>query len=80
MLLDEPSLGLAPLIVGALGDIIKKINEAQVSIILVEQNAKMALKLSSRAYVIETGRIVMEGRSEDIANDRNIVKAYLGGD
>ncbi|MEW6624037.1 MAG: ABC transporter ATP-binding protein [Bacillota bacterium] len=78
MLLDEPSMGLAPLIVQGIMNIIKKINEEGTTILLVEQNAKVALKLAHRGYVLETGRIVMEGDAAELSKDESIVKAYLG--
>ncbi|WP_315753502.1 MULTISPECIES: ABC transporter ATP-binding protein [unclassified Bradyrhizobium] len=79
MLLDEPSFGLAPLVVRDLFGILGKINrEEKVSILVVEQNAQLALELADQAYVIETGRIVMSGVASDIANDENVRKSYLG--
>lgn len=78
LLLDEPSMGLAPIIVQGIMDIIKQINEAGTTILLVEQNAKAALKLAHRGYVLETGKIVMEGNAETLSKDDSIVKAYLG--
>ncbi len=78
LLLDEPSLGLAPIIVSRIFKIIREINQEGTTILLVEQNAKAALRLADRAYVMETGRIVMEGRASDLANDPGIKKAYLG--
>jgi len=79
MLLDEPSMGLSPLLVKEIFSIIKEINENGTSILLVEQNAKMALSIAQRAYVIETGRIVMSGTGEELLNSEDIRKAYLGG-
>lgn len=79
LLLDEPSLGLAPLVVAAIGEIIKKINTDGVGIVLVEQNARLALKLASRAYVLETGTIALEGASQALSADEHVKKAYLGG-
>ena len=79
MLLDEPSMGLSPLLVREIFDIIKDINSQGVTILLVEQNAKMALSIAQRAYVIETGRIVMSGTGEELLNSEDIKKAYLGG-
>lgn len=79
MLLDEPSMGLAPLLVREIFDIIKEINDAGVTILLVEQNASMALSIAHRAYVIETGRIVLTGTGEELAQSEEIKKAYLGG-
>ncbi len=78
LLLDEPSLGLAPIIVSRIFKIIEEINLQGTTILLVEQNAKAALRLASRAYVMESGRIVMQGAASDLANDPGIKKAYLG--
>ncbi|MBN8961108.1 MAG: ABC transporter ATP-binding protein [Rhizobiales bacterium] len=79
MLLDEPSFGLAPLIVRDLFNILGKINrEDKVSILVVEQNAQLALEIADKAYVIETGRIVMSGNAQEIANDESVRKSYLG--
>ena len=79
MLLDEPSFGLAPLIVRDLFGILGKINrEDNVTILVVEQNAQLALELAEKAYVIETGRIVMSGSAKEIANNEDIRKSYLG--
>jgi branched-chain amino acid transport system ATP-binding protein len=78
LLLDEPSLGLAPIIVSRIFRIIEDINRQGTTILLVEQNANAALRLARRAYVLESGRIVMEGRAADLLNDPGIKKAYLG--
>jgi branched-chain amino acid transport system ATP-binding protein len=79
MLLDEPSFGLAPLIVRDLFRILGKINrEDKVSILVVEQNAQLALELADKAYVIETGRIVMSGTADEIASNEDVRKSYLG--
>ncbi len=78
MMMDEPSLGLAPLIVKDIFDIIKKINNEGVTILLIEQNAKAALEISDYAYVLETGKIVLEGKGKDLLNDENVKSAYLG--
>jgi branched-chain amino acid transport system ATP-binding protein len=78
LLLDEPSLGLAPIIVSKIFKIIKEINDQGTTILLVEQNAKAALRLAHRAYVMETGRIVMEGDASKLEKDPGIKKAYLG--
>ncbi|MDR3170803.1 MAG: ABC transporter ATP-binding protein [Treponema sp.] len=78
LLLDEPSLGLAPNIVLMLFELIKEINKQGVTILLVEQNANLALSISNRAYVLETGRIALSGTSENLLHDANIKKAYLG--
>ena len=79
MLLDEPSMGLAPFLVQAIMKIIRKLNEQGTTILLVEQNAKVALKLADYGYVLETGRIVIEGDGATLRQDESIVKAYLGG-
>jgi branched-chain amino acid transport system ATP-binding protein len=78
LLLDEPSLGLAPIIVSRIFRILKEINRQGTTILLVEQNAKAALRLADRAYVLETGAIVMEGPASQLAEDAGIKKAYLG--
>jgi branched-chain amino acid transport system ATP-binding protein len=78
LLLDEPSLGLAPLIVAQIFDIVKKLNSQGMTVLLVEQNARMALKVSHRAYVIETGKVTMEGRGVDLLNDDSVRRSYLG--
>ena len=78
LLLDEPSLGLAPLVVHTIFEAIDEIKSKGTTILLVEQNAHAALGHSDRAYVLETGRIVMEGASKDLANDPRIKEAYLG--
>ena len=79
LLLDEPSLGLAPLVVKSIAQIIKQINGAGVSIILVEQNARMALRLAEYAYVLESGQVALEGKAEELLNNDYVRKAYLGG-
>ena len=79
MLLDEPSMGLSPLLVKEIFNIIKGINNQGVTVLLVEQNAKMALGIADKAYVLETGRIVDSGTGQDLLNSDNIKKAYLGG-
>jgi branched-chain amino acid transport system ATP-binding protein len=78
MLLDEPSLGLAPIIVSRIFKIIEEINSQGTTILLVEQNAKAALRLAARAYVMESGKIVMQGPASELADDPGIKKAYLG--
>ena len=78
LLLDEPSMGLAPLLVEQIFEIIQTINEQGTSILLVEQNAQMALAVSNRAYVIETGTITIEGNGDDLLKNDSVVKAYLG--
>ena len=80
LLLDEPSMGLAPLLVREIFAIIKDINNAGTTILLVEQNASMALSIAHRAYVLETGSIVMSGTGEELARSNEIQKAYLGGE
>jgi len=79
ILLDEPSTGLSPLLVKEFGNILREINKEGKSIILVEQNARMALKLAKRAYLLEVGNIVVEGDAQELANDERVKKAYLGG-
>lgn len=79
LLLDEPSMGLAPLLVREIFDIIKEINAQGTTILLVEQNARMALSIANRAYVMETGEIVLSGTGEELSNSPAIQKAYLGG-
>lgn len=79
LMLDEPSLGLAPIIVSQIFEIIKKVNAAGTTILLVEQNARMALKVSHRAYVVETGQITMQGKGIDLLNDPKVISSYLGG-
>lgn len=77
ILLDEPSMGLSPLLVAEIFDIIKQINADGTTILFVEQNAKMALSVANRAYVLETGKIVMEGKASDLLHDERVRKAYL---
>lgn len=79
LLLDEPSLGLAPIIIRQIFEIIKKINEEGTTIFLVEQNANQALQVAHRAYVMETGRITMQGEGKKLLANDEIRKAYLGG-
>jgi len=79
LLLDEPSLGLAPMVIQEIGRIIRDIHKRKVPMILVEQNAQLALRLADRGYVLETGRIILEGRSDDLINNELVKKAYLGG-
>lgn len=78
LLLDEPSIGLAPIVVREIGRIAKEINQRGTSILLVEQNARLALKLAQRGYVLETGRLVLEGKCEELLDDERVKKAYLG--
>jgi branched-chain amino acid transport system ATP-binding protein len=79
LLLDEPSLGLAPLIVAQIFEIIKAVNKEGVTVLLVEQNARMALRIAHRAYVVETGMITITGKGTELLNDPRIAAAYLGG-
>lgn len=79
MLLDEPSMGLAPLLMKSVFDSLKEINQEGTAILIVEQNARMALKFASRGYVLENGRVVLEGRSEELLANPRVRKAYLGG-
>ncbi|MBA3451100.1 MAG: ABC transporter ATP-binding protein [Chloroflexia bacterium] len=79
LLLDEPSLGLAPMLVNRIFAVISRLKETGVTILLVEQNARKALEIADRAYVMETGRIILEGTARDLAANPEIEKAYLGG-
>lgn len=79
MMLDEPSMGLAPLLVKDIFSIISRINEEGTTILLVEQNASMALSIADRAYVLETGKVVLDGAARELADSEEIRKAYLGG-
>jgi branched-chain amino acid transport system ATP-binding protein len=79
MLLDEPSMGLAPLLMLSMFEALKGINREGTTILLVEQNARLALKFAQRAYVIENGHLVLEGASEELLNNPEVKKAYLGG-
>ena len=78
MMMDEPSLGLAPLVVKDIFSIIKKINDQGVTILLIEQNANMALHTADLAYVLETGRITLSGTGEELLKNEAVKKAYLG--
>ena len=78
LLLDEPSSGLAPLAVKEIGKAIAHINESGTSILLVEQNARLALKLAHRGYVLETGSIVLDGPAKDLLGSEHVKRAYLG--
>ena len=78
LLLDEPSMGLSPIFVNEIFDIIKSLHESGITILLVEQNAKAALSIADYAYVLETGKIVMEGKAKDLLDNEDIKKAYLG--
>ena len=79
MLMDEPSMGLAPLLVREIFNIIKDINSRGTTILLVEQNAHMALSIADQAYVIETGEIVLQGTADQLMKSEAVKKAYLGG-
>ena len=78
LLLDEPSMGLSPLLVKEIFRIIREVNKSGVTVLLVEQNAKMALDIANRAYVLETGLVKMEGNADDLANNIEVRKAFLG--
>ena len=78
VLMDEPSMGLSPLLVKEIFSIIEELHKSGITILLVEQNAKMALAISDRAYVLETGKIAMEGTAQELAADDRVRKAYLG--
>jgi len=78
ILMDEPSMGLSPIFVNEIFDIIKEVSKSGTTVLLVEQNAKKALSIADRAYVLETGKIVLEGKADVLMNDDSIKKAYLG--
>lgn len=78
ILMDEPSMGLSPLYVNEIFDIIKSVNASGTTVLLVEQNAKKALSVANRAYVLETGKIALSGKAEELINDESVRKAYLG--
>ncbi len=78
ILMDEPSMGLSPIFVNEIFDIIRQVSKSGTTVLLVEQNAKKALSIADRAYVLETGRIVLEGKADVLMNDDSIKKAYLG--
>jgi branched-chain amino acid transport system ATP-binding protein len=80
LLLDEPSMGLSPVLVREIFRLIEEINEAGTTILLVEQNASMALAVADRAYVLETGGIILEGNASDLREDPKVRAAYLGAD
>ena len=79
LMLDEPSMGLAPILVEQIFDIIEKLNEAGTTILLVEQNAQAALAIADKAYVLETGKIILSGTGAELARSEQVKKAYLGG-
>lgn len=78
ILMDEPSMGLSPIFVNEIFDIIKEVSASGTTVLLVEQNAKKALSIADRAYVLETGKIVLEGKADELMNDESVKKAYLG--
>lgn len=78
ILMDEPSMGLSPIFVNEIFDIIEQVSKSGTTVLLVEQNAKKALSIADRAYVLETGKIVLDGKAKDLLNDDSIKKAYLG--
>ena len=78
VVMDEPSMGLSPILVSEIFDIIENIREQGTTVLLVEQNAKKALSIADRAYVLETGKIVLSGKASDLINDESVKKAYLG--
>jgi branched-chain amino acid transport system ATP-binding protein len=80
LLLDEPSMGLAPILVEQIFDIIREINDSGTSILLVEQNALMALSIADRGYVLDTGKVVLQGSSDDLLHNPTVINAYLGGE
>ena len=79
LMLDEPSMGLAPILVQEIFNIIKSLHDMGTTVLLVEQNARMALSIADRAYVLETGHVSMSGDAADLANDERVKQAYLGG-
>ena len=79
LILDEPSMGLAPILVGQIFDIIKELHKSGTTILLVEQNAEMALAVADRAYVMESGKITLTGTGKELAESDDIKRAYLGG-
>jgi len=78
LILDEPSIGLSPMMVGEIAKVIKEINSGGISIFLVEQDSRLAFKLSQRGYVLETGKIAVQGRADELENNEYVKKAYLG--
>ncbi len=79
LLLDEPSMGLSPILVEQIFEIVQNINKQGTSVLLVEQNAQMALSIADRAYVLETGQITLEGKAHDVLHNPSVIEAYLGG-
>jgi branched-chain amino acid transport system ATP-binding protein len=78
LMLDEPSMGLAPLVVAQIMELVERINRSGTSVLLVEQNARAALRISHRAYVVENGQITLEGAAHELASDDRVIDAYLG--
>lgn len=78
ILMDEPSMGLSPILVNEIFDIIKEVSAGGTTVLLVEQNAKKALSIADRGYVLETGRIVLEGKAQELLNNKSVQSAYLG--
>lgn len=78
IVMDEPSMGLSPIFVNEIFDIIQKVSSSGTTVLLVEQNARKALSIADRAYVLETGKIVLSGNAQDLLNDDSVKKAYLG--
>lgn len=79
LLLDEPSMGLSPILVEQIFEIIRDINATGTSVLLVEQNAQMALSIADRGYVLETGHVILEGAAHDLLQNPKVIEAYLGG-
>ena len=79
LLLDEPSMGLAPILVGEIFRTLSRLNQSGLTIFLVEQNARQALRVAQRAYVMENGAITLSGESSDLAHNAKVIEAYLGG-
>ncbi|MBI4271214.1 MAG: branched-chain amino acid ABC transporter ATP-binding protein, partial [Candidatus Rokubacteria bacterium] len=79
LLIDEPFLGLAPMVVAQLTEVIRRINREGVTIVFIEQNVQLALALASRGYVLESGRVVLHGRSEDLLRSPDVRRIFLGG-
>ena len=79
LLLDEPSMGLAPLVVNEIFEVIKEISQEGTTVLVVEQNVRQALKIADYAYVLETGKMVLDGSAEDVRHDPRVMEAYLGG-
>jgi branched-chain amino acid transport system ATP-binding protein len=78
LMLDEPSLGLAPIVVKEMFEIIKRVNQEGITVLLVEQNVQQSLKIADRAFVLENGRVVLEGAGAELLNDERVREAYLG--